>query len=94
MKLSELPEGAVVELGNGERYERSLHGYESLDLADLMTVNDMDDRDDVKIISVPYAVTLKLAQWLDDSYTKTFNPESLIIEAAEVVAKENHGKVN
>jgi hypothetical protein len=47
-----------------------------------MLRDSLDDRDDIKIISVPYEVTLKLATWLDNVYTKNGDPESLIIEAA------------
>lgn len=98
MKMSDMPFGTVVEVMSGtdaeERFERlsiSQAIWKGLDSDYFITVEDMDERDDVKIISLPYAVTLKLATWLDESYVKKFNPESLILEAAEVVAKERHG---
>lgn len=80
MKISELPKGTVIELSNGERYEMSAD-WKNVPPSDSISRDALDDRDDVKIISLPYEVTLKLATWLDNVYTKTGDPESLIIEA-------------
>jgi hypothetical protein len=92
MKMSELPKGTLVEVSYSEkltiRYEK-VENWESLAFpGDFITVEDMDNLfPNAKIISLPYEVTLKLATWLDDVYTKTGDPESLIIEAAQVGSK-------
>lgn len=78
MKISELPAGSIIEI-DGDRFE-----------LDSNKRDDFDYRSDVKIISVPYAVTLMLATWLDNVYTKTGTPESLIIEACQESAKTKH----
>ena len=90
MYISELPEGSVIEI-NGKRVELT----ESLrfsDGDDVMTKNQASayQDQDIKIISVPYEVALKLAEWLDNVYTKKGQPESLIIEAAEDAKKTKH----
>lgn len=94
MKMSELPYGTVVEVTKGvlpeERYEKASHWNSLLHSANFFTLEDLDRRDDVKIISVPYEVTLQLATWLDNVYTKTGNPESLVIEAAKDAQADKH----
>jgi hypothetical protein len=68
----------MLELLGWCRYRVGL--YEEAE--DPILLEDMDIRTDVKIVSVPYEVTLKLAEWLDNVYTKSGNPESLVLEAA------------
>jgi hypothetical protein len=92
MKTSELPKGSVVELGDGQQYEKYVTDWIGLyeEAEDPILLEDMDIRTDVKIVSVPYEVTLKLAEWLDTVYTKSGKPESLVIEAAYSAAKNKH----
>lgn len=89
MKFSELPTGTVVSIKNGEPYEKYITDWVGMsEWADEpILLEDMDIRSDVKIISVPYSVVMKLAEWLDNVYTKSGNPESLILEAANEAAK-------
>lgn len=92
MKMSELPLGAVVRIDDAELYKKTkTWGWVSTDNSEPdISLEAMDLRDDVTIISVPYEVTLKLAEWLDNVYTKNGNPESLVIEAAQEAAKTEH----
>lgn len=97
MKISELPKGTVVEVtyadGETAQYELSSSkdnnpNYDT-DYISRDAIDTIDERR-IKIISVPYEVTLMLATWLDNVYTKSGTPESLIVEAAEEAAKTKH----
>jgi len=94
MKISELPEGTIFEVTqpNGEKIQYELTGdktHPDWD-NDYISRSDVDNRDDIRVVSVPYEVTLKLAEWLDNVYTKTGMPENLIVEAAIDAAKTKH----
>ena len=91
MYISELPEGSVISI-NGTEFELT-KDWRFSDSDDVMTKEQASayQDQDVKIISVPYEVTLKLAKWLEGSYRPRVNrvtPESLIIKAAEEVAED------
>lgn len=97
MKYSELPKGTIIEIayedGKWVQFELTSDtsnpdwdtNYISHDAID--ELDEIHGRENIRIISVPYEVTLKLAQWLDNVYTKTGSPESLIIEAAQEIKK-------
>lgn len=92
VKYSELPEGTVIEITNndrGARYEKTETNWQSLGYSgDKFSFEDLDLRDDVLVISVPYAVTLQLAEWLDNIYVKSGSFESLVVEAALETKKD------
>jgi hypothetical protein len=96
MKLYDLPEGTILEItyaeGETAQYEltanRENPNYDT-DYISREALDTVDDRH-VRIVSVPYEVTLKLAEWLDNVYTKTGKPENLIIEAAAEAKKTKH----
>lgn len=91
IKLSEFPEGTVVEIeyADGEKIQFELtSNTENPDWdKNYITLDAADEIENFKIISVPYEVTLKLAEWLDNVFTKMGVPESLIIEAAQEAKK-------
>lgn len=66
MKLSEFPEGTIIEI-DGEQYEVT-RDWKHLPPEESLKRTAMDDREDVKIISVPWAVTAELIFMLMEEY--------------------------
>jgi hypothetical protein len=95
MKMSELPAGTIVEIAYGkeyaERYERKNSAWKSIE-RDMATIelDAMDEREDVQIVALPVEVAYKLAEWLDNVYTKHGNPDSLVLEAIKESQKDKH----
>lgn len=87
IKPSELPEGTIIEIqdlyGRRERYEKSFFWNSLNPSAQVMSFADVDALGQVRIVSVPFEVTLTLATWLDNVFTKHGKPESLIVEAGQ-----------
>jgi hypothetical protein len=89
IKASELPKGTIIELPNGNQFELT-SDWKDRDPHDVMSKDFTENVTDFKIISMPYEVIYQLATWLDNVYTKTGTPETLIIEAAIEAKKDKN----
>jgi hypothetical protein len=82
MKISELPKGTVIELSDGVQYEL-MSNWVNID--ESIHREGLDDQEDFKIISLPYAVTLQLAKWLNAGDN---GAEDFIMEAINDLERE------
>lgn len=93
MKLSEMPEGTVIEIEyeEGEKVQFELTSNKENPEWDTNYISrdSSDQLQNFKIISVPYALALKLAEMVSElTHLKDISPEFIIEHASRNLKKE------